>query len=105
MNISTLNCLLKALRIPSNEIGTEFSVRQLQALLHIAAAGRDGIDAVTLEAKTEASQAATSRALKMFALEFALVEFFLDQHDGRRRLARLTPKGARLVDRTLAELR
>jgi DNA-binding MarR family transcriptional regulator len=73
--------------------------------LQVSLTGDSGIDGTTLERKTNSSQAATSRNLKLLSVQLGLVEFFLDQADGRRRLARCLPKGEQLINRMLSAIR
>lgn len=97
-NVTAVHKLLSVVDRLIAEMGPDATLRQVSTLLHIAAAGAEGIDGITVERKTGSSQAATSRNQKLLATSLALTEFFLDPHDGRRRLARLKPKGARLVN-------
>ena len=83
----------------SEELGDETPMRHIHALYHIGMAGDAGIDAQTLDKKINASQASVSRILKLFAVEHRMVEFTLDLYDGRRRLARLTPKGRQFLEK------
>lgn len=91
----TLNLVTKL----SEALGQDATLRQVQTLLCVALAGTSGIDGVTIEQRTGSSQAATSRNLKLLATTHGLAEFFLDQHDGRRRLVRLSPRGAALLSK------
>ena len=104
MSHSSTQRLIDSLEAAAVVMGPDTSIRQLLALLYIAQAGAAGIDGGTLQKHTDSSQAATSRALKLFGPTLGLSEFFLDQNDGRIRLARLVPKGQRLVSQMTGEL-
>lgn len=97
MSMTSVRTLRGMLLDASKCVGVDASIRQLHMLLLIAEAGPEGVDGVTVERMSESSQAATSRTLKLLAVEKQLIEFFLDPADGRRRLARLSPKGLALV--------
>ena len=96
-DVMTTARLLAVVNQLSQELGPDATLRQVAALLHIGQASHAGIDGVTLEKKTDSSQAATSRTFKLLSQTHGLVEFFLDQADGRRRLARLTGAGNKLL--------
>ena len=101
MKPTTALSLAKTLAEAIENTHPELTVRQLDVFLYIVAAGHVGIDGTTLERHTNGSQASTSRTLKLFGPTLGLIEFFLDQNDGRRRLVRLTSKGiavARKID-------
>lgn len=98
MTVASTRKFLNAIVAASDALGQDATLRQLQTLLYVAQSGSSGIDGVTLEKLTGSSQAATSRALKLFGPQLGMIEFFLDQADGRRRLARLTPKGERALE-------
>ncbi len=104
MNLTTTQCILKLTARLSEALGPDATLRQVSTLLHVAMAGASGTDGVTVEQKTNSSQAATSRNLKLLAVQHGLLEFFLDQADGRRRLVRLSPKGVQLVTKLNKEI-
>lgn len=104
MNVLAVQKLLNALNVIATELGPDLTLRQLSGLLHIAQAGNSGIDGTTLERKMNSSQAATSRTMKLLGPTHGLAEYYLDQADGRRRLARLCPKGEKLLNHALRDL-
>lgn len=104
MNVSEIQRVLNLLNVVGNSLGPDATIRQIQALLLVAQSGVAGIDSTTVQKRSASSQASTSRALKLLGSNLGLVEFFLDQSDGRLRLARMKPAGAKLVARMLHEL-
>jgi DNA-binding MarR family transcriptional regulator len=99
MSVSTIQKLVKTLEIAQEVLGPDATLRQLESFLIVGTSGTAGIDGGTVERRTRSSQAATSRALKYLGPGLGLLEFFLDQNDGRRRLARLTKQGERLLSK------
>lgn len=104
MNVTAIQKLLNTVQLLQKEIGPDLTLRQLSAFLHIAQAGSSGIDGQTLVHRTNSSQATASRAMKLLGPTLGLAEFYLDQQDGRRRLARLLPKGEKILSRALRDL-
>lgn len=87
-------------------LGRDLSLRQLHTLLSVAAAGHAGIDTVALGQLTCSSSAAISRNVRVLGqyhhnrsrgAGMGLVDVSLDPRDNRRRLVRLTERGARVV--------
>jgi len=102
MSLTTTNKLIKALDVAAEVLGPDATLRQLSSFLYVSQAGSAGIDGITLERHSRSSQAATSRNLRLLGPTLGLAEFVLDQNDGRRRLARLLPKGEQLVERMIS---
>jgi DNA-binding MarR family transcriptional regulator len=103
-SVADLQKLVQLNLIVSEELGDETPMRHVHALYHIGLAGEAGIDSQTLDKKLKASQASVSRILKMFATEQRMIEFILDPYDGRRRLARLTPKGHQFLEKAVTAI-
>lgn len=97
MSVSTTQQLLRIVRHAAEATNTDLTLRQLTTLLMVGAAGSEGIDATTIERRTESSQAATSRNLKKLSVEYQLVKAILDPADGRRRVFIMAPKGNALL--------
>lgn len=101
MNVTDVRRLILTAEAASKVLGPEASLRQLLTLLYVTSAGEDGMDSTTVERRTQASQAATSRNLRSLSVGFGLIEFQLDPYDGRRRIAKACPKGKALVKKML----
>lgn len=104
MDAMKINRLFRMTQELGAATNPDLTIRQLSILLQVAAAGHAGVDVSTLELKTKSSQAAVSRTLKMLGVTYGLIVFHLDQADGRRRIATVTPTGAALlakISRTL----
>jgi len=99
-----LNNLSAAINQIADVMGPDATLRQVQTLIVVALGGQAGVEQTTVEKRTDSSQSTTSRNLKLLGPNLGLTEFFLDQHDGRRRMARVTKAGEKLLTKVLTTL-
>jgi DNA-binding MarR family transcriptional regulator len=99
MTITSTTQLLRIVETVAAATSPDLTARQLGVFLIVAAAGRDGIDATTIQARSGSSQAATSRSLRKLSIDLKLIKAVLDPADGRRRIFLLEPAGHALLTR------
>ena len=94
----------------SDTLDREAPLTQLLVLLRVAAAGDEGIDQGKLQDELQMSSAGISRTIQALGdthylkdrAGYGLVSRAFDPTDNRRRLIKLTARGEKAIERTLA---